>query len=55
MRREYIGTALSMIGMVLNVIAFHARKKRTLLILHFAATAFHMCSYVSPAAAWASG
>ena len=46
MRREYIGTALSMIGMVLNVIAFHARKKRTLLILHFAATAFHMCSYV---------
>ena len=46
MKREYIGTVLSMIGMVLNVIAFHARKKRTLLVLHFIATAFHMTSYV---------
>lgn len=46
MKREYIGTALSMIGMVLNMLAFHARKKRTLLILHFIATVFHMVSYV---------
>ena len=46
MKREYIGTILSMIGMVLNVVAFHARKKRTLLILHFIATCFHMCSYI---------
>ena len=46
MKREYIGTVLGMIGMVLNVIAFHARKKRTLLILHFIATCFHMTSYV---------
>ena len=46
MKREYIGTVLSMIGMVLNVIAFQARKKRTLLTLHFIATCFHMASYV---------
>ena len=45
MKREYYGTILSLIGMVLNIFAFHARKKRTLLILHTAATGFHMCSY----------
>lgn len=46
MKREYYGTILSLIGMVLNIFAFHARKKRTLLILHTAATGFHMFSYV---------
>lgn len=46
MKREYYGTILSLIGMVFNIIAFHARKKRTLLILHTAGTCFHMFSYV---------
>jgi len=46
LKRAYYGTILSMIGMVLNIFAFHARKKRTLLILHTAATGFHMFSYV---------
>ena len=46
MKREYYGTILSLIGMVLNLFAFHAREKRTLLILHTAATGFHMGSYV---------
>ncbi|MCR4886952.1 MAG: YgjV family protein [Clostridiales bacterium] len=46
MKREYYGTVLSLIGMVLNILAFHSRKKRTLLLLHTAATGFHMCSYV---------
>lgn len=46
MKREYYGTILSLIGMVLNIFAFHSRKKRTLLILHTMATGFHMFSYV---------
>ena len=37
---------LSIIGMVFNIIAFHARKKHTLLLLHTAGTCFHMVSYV---------
>ena len=46
MDRAHIGMMLSIIGMVFNIVAFHARKKHTLLLLHTAGTCFHMVSYV---------